>query len=194
MSDTRRRQPSVPLSGRVVSAARAEPLEDDDDEYPSGVPNRLRSGAENTALNAFAELRERWEDFRGKDRFFKYKALIVSSWLLLSAAALWTARPSPSVVGNSRLGARLVIGANPERPIFTVFNESDASWADVIVLINHEFSGGSPLVEPNGYLSLTPTQLMGKNGRTPPSDLKASEIELRTRSGSATLLSGGKAD
>ena len=60
---------------RVMSAARAAPVE----EKPEGpLGKRVASEAQNAALNALSIAKEFIEDFRERDRFFKFKAMILA--------------------------------------------------------------------------------------------------------------------
>ena len=93
------------LAGRSVTATRGEPLPLDEDGLP--LQTRLRSGAESTALNVVAILRETWEDFRNADRYFKFKAGILAAWAVLSAwerMRVWSGSPSSSSsIGSLRV-------------------------------------------------------------------------------------------
>ena len=94
------------LAGRSVSATRGEPVELDEDGLP--LQTRIRSGAENTALNVVAILRETLEDFRNADRYFKVKAAILAAWVVLSLAGVFVACPAAPTgsPGPSRPRAR----------------------------------------------------------------------------------------
>ena len=125
------------LAGRTVSATRNEPIELDEDGLP--LQTRIRSQAESTALNVVAILRETWEDFRNADRYFKVKAAILGAWAVLSLAGVWVACPgAPVILGPSTaLGARLIMGEEPEHPAYVLSNESDRAWEEVVVVVNH---------------------------------------------------------
>ena len=180
------------LAGRTVSASRDEPVEVDEDGLP--LQTRLRSGAESTALNVVAILRETWEDFRNADRYFKVKAAILGAWAVLSLAGVFVACPgTPTIVGPSTsLGARLIMGEEPEHPAYVLSNESDRAWEEVVVVVNHTFRAAISHVEPRAFVTITPKQLMGENGRLAPFNLKATDIELHTKKGSVLLLKDGQ--
>jgi hypothetical protein len=179
------------LAGRAMSAARSDPLPLDEDGLP--LQTRLRSGAENTALNVFAILRETWEDFRNADRYFKYKAFILLGWAVLSLAGVVVACPgAPTLVRPASLGARLVLGEETEHPAYVLSNESDRAWEDVVVVVNHTYRAAISHVEPKAFVTITPKQLMGDNGKLAPSGLKATDLELHTRKGSLVLLENGQ--
>jgi hypothetical protein len=175
-----------------VSAARGEPLPLDEDGLP--LQSRLRDGAENTALNVVAILRETWEDFRNADRYFKYKASILAAWAVLSLVGVGVACPGAPVVarGSSSLGARLVVGEEMEHPAYVLSNESDRAWEDVVVVVNHAYRAAISHVEPKAFVTITPKQLMGDNGKLAPFNLRATDIELHTRKGNVVLLERGE--
>jgi hypothetical protein len=178
------------LHGRVLTAARSGTVPLDADGEP--LQTRLRSGATSTALNVAAILRETWEDFRNADRYFKYKAVILVAWAALSLFGIGVACPTPSVHRDPSLGARLVVGDAAERPALVLHNESDAAWQDVLIVVNGRFRAAISHVEPHAFVTVTPKQLMGDNGKLAPSDLRATDVELRTNKGSAVLLEHGE--
>ena len=180
------------LAGRSVTATRGEPLPLDEDGLP--LQTRLRSGAESTALNVVAILRETWEDFRNADRYFKFKAGILAAWAVLSLTGVFVACPgAPPILGPSTtLGARLIMGEEPEHPAYVLSNESDRAWEDVVVVVNHTFRAAISHVEPRAFVTITPKQLMGDNGKLAPFNLKATDIELHTKKGSVLLLKDGQ--
>jgi hypothetical protein len=178
------------LHGRVLTAARSGTVPLDAEGEP--LPARLRSGAESTALNVFAILRETWEDFRNSDRYFKYKAVILAAWATLSLLGVVVACPGPSVHRDTSLGARLVMGDEMEHPALVFHNESDAAWQEVLIVVNGRYRAAISHVEPHAFVTVTPKQLMGDNGKLAPSDLRATDVELRTRKGGAVLLEHGE--
>ncbi len=175
-----------------MSASRNEPVPLDEDGLP--LQTRLRAGAESTALNVVAILRETWEDFRNADRYFRFKAAILGAWAVLSLTGVFVACPgAPSILGPSTsLGARLIMGEEPEHPAYVLSNESDRAWEDVVVVVNHTYRAAISHVEPRAFVTVTPKQLMGDNGKLAPFNLKATDIELHTRKGSVLLLREGQ--
>jgi hypothetical protein len=172
---------------KVMSAARAAPLA----EEPKGpVAKRLASEAQNAALNAFSVLKELVQDFKERDRFFKFKALILGSWVTLSVLSIGIACPSRSIESGA-LGARVVDPKIAGRPTLMIYNESDEPWEDVIFIVNGEFRASVEKVKPGDFITLTPKQLMNSAGAAP-ADMPLRNLELRTREGSATLLRNGE--
>ncbi|MGZ6140657.1 MAG: hypothetical protein ACXWLA_08270, partial [Myxococcaceae bacterium] len=100
---------------------------------------------------------------------------------------------APTLVGpSSSLGARLILGEQSEHPAYVLSNESDRAWEDVVVVVNHAYRAAISHVEPRAFVTITPKQLMGDNGKLAPFNLKATEIELHTRKGSVLLLKDGQ--
>ncbi len=172
-----------------MSAARASPL------APSGPPpplaRRLRSAAGNAWLNALAYGREAVEDFRSRDRFFKFKALIVATWAALSVAGIVVACPGGGLDSGS-LGARLVVNAERVPAILLIYNEGDEAWQDVTVVVNRQYRASPGEVPAGQNLTLTSRLLLGPGNVVAPLGLRITDVELRTSEGRALLMSEGK--
>ncbi|XXF80962.1 hypothetical protein P2318_14720 [Myxococcaceae bacterium GXIMD 01537] len=178
---------SNPGTLRVMSAARTAPVE----EVPKGpVSKRLASEASNAALNAVSILKELVQDFRERDRFFKFKAMILGGWLVLSALGIAVSCPKQGLETGG-LGARVVDPKIKGRPTLMIYNESDEPWVDVIFIVNTDFRASVEAVKPGDFVTLTPKQLMSPSGAAP-ADMPMRNLELRTRDGKATLLRNGE--
>ncbi len=175
----------------VRSATRGQPLPPDPVRGP--LKDRLREGSLDVVLNTASVLREVAEDFRNRDRHFKWKAGIIAAWVLLSMTSLGVACGSPAGQLDSDLGAEWVLAGDAARPVFSIYNHGDEAWEDVVVVINGRYRATQGLVAPGGNITLTPRQLLGDDGATAPSDLVATDVELRTREGKERLLEGGRA-
>ncbi len=188
MSPTRTPQSSKPGTPKAVSAARAQPLAAPSSELSK---ERLRSGAEDTALNVLSILRETWEDFRSSDRFFKYKAAVIAIWVLLSVTSFAVACPGS---GNSNpIGAALVATEIAGRPVVSVQNTSDDSWREVLVLVNGSYRAAVASIDPHQTVTLTPKQWVGPDGQAASPDLRVTDVEIRTSEGNTVLFRGGQA-
>lgn len=177
------RTPTNPGTLRVMTAARTEPLQKEKVDGPLG--KRLAGEASNHLLNAVSVLKEALEDFRQRDRFFKYKASIVAGWLVMTVASFAIACPG-STVQTGDMDARLVLSDKLDRPSLTIHNESDEAWEEVIVTINGEYQSAVPRVPAGQSMTITPKQLQGIKGAAP-ADLRFNMIQLRTRDDSADL-------
>ena len=175
---------------RVMSAARSAPLPK---EQQGAIGERLKSEGANVALNALSVVKEMVADFRQQDRFFKYKAFIVGGWLLLSFATLSTTC-ARGVKETGEFGAKLVYF--PERSSVTIMNQSQDVWRDVTIIITDsqgaEWRASVEDVAPAQNLTVTPKQLLGKGGKTAPSNgMLVRRLEMRTAEGKALLQDNG---
>jgi hypothetical protein len=176
---------------RVMSAARAAPLPKD--QQQAQLSEKLKSESANVALNALSIVKEKVEDFRQQDRFFKYKAFIVGGWLLIAVVTVGTtwARGAKQ---TGDFGAKLVPVTG--RASVTIMNKSEDPWLDVIIVVKDnrgaEWRASVARVEPARDVTVTPKQLLGSDGRAAPSDIVIRGVEMRTSEGRALLLEDGK--
>ncbi len=172
---------------KVMSAARAAPVQE---EAKGPVGKRLASEASNAALNVFSILKELVQDFRERDRFFKFKAMILGSWLTLSVLSIGVACPKQGLETGA-LGARVGDPKIPGRPTLMIYNESKEPWTDVIFIVNADYRASVEMVKPGDFITLTPKQLMSSAGAAP-ADMPLRNLEIRTQDGTATLLRNGQ--
>ncbi len=178
--------PTSSTSMRAISAARTRPLP----SSPRFSRGDIRKGAESTALNVAAILRELLADFRSSDRFFKYKAGIIVAWVCLSATGFVVA--CPPAEETNEIGAHLVVAGVTGSPTYMVKNTSPEPWRDVVLVVNGRYRAAFAQVAPNEGVSLTVRQLADANGKPAPADLKVSGLEVLTSEGGTTLISGGQ--
>lgn len=174
--------------GGVRTAARTEPLPP---EPPKPPLERVAQGAADFGHSLLAFAREGVRDFKSRDRFFKYKALIVVSYVLLSITTFGIACPGAGV-RTLDMGARVVVGGAADRPVWLIKNESRENWTDVTVIINGHYRAAVGMVPANKNLAVTPLQLIGNDGRTAPADLRAQTLELKTADGDVELIREGR--
>lgn len=160
------------------------------------LSSRLKHGAADTALNAAGILRDLWDDFRNSDQYFKYKALILACWVVLSVAGVVVAWPEGTAPTNN-LGARLVKSKVLDDTVVTLFNESGEPWRDVTVIVDDRYRAAVGKVSaeyPDNTLTLEARKLLGEQGETAPSNIfeRARRLEVRTREGRAELIVDGK--
>jgi hypothetical protein len=177
---------------RVMSATRTAPPPKD---QPQGaLSDRLKSESANVALNALSIVKEKVQEFREQDRFFKYKAFIVAGWVLMSMATFGTtwARGAKQ---TGDFGASLVPVRNRASSV-SILNKSPAAWEDVIIVVKDdkgvEWRASVARVEPMMDVTIGPKQLLGPSGQAAPSDLVVRGVEMRTAEGRATLLEDGR--
>jgi hypothetical protein len=172
-----------------MSAARAQPLRKDPPKSKEQVAAALRSGAEDTALNVLAILRETWDDFRSSDRFFKYKALIMGAWIVLSLVGVYVAWPRTPEASNNALKARLIQTDVAGLVAYAVVNDSNSAWEKIVVKVNGgQYKGTYPSVAAGDQLPLNGKVLLAPDGDPAPPDLTITDIHLQTKSGEIRIF------
>ena len=178
--------------GRVMSAARPSPAKKEGAERPVG--KRVASEASNVVLNAFSVLKEKVEELREQDRFFKYKAGIVGGWVAISLVSLVIACPGRSIE-TTNLGARVTVLPNPERPTaspsLTVTNTDDEPWENVIFVVNGKYRATVERIDAGGIFTLTPKSVLSPEGAMP-SNERFINAEMRTSEGRSELVREGR--
>lgn len=184
-------RPSVsnPRLQQVQSAARAQPLAPEERKITT---QRLREGAADTILNSFSILGEVVEDFRSSDRFFKYKAMVISLWFLLAIGSFGVACPSTGP--SNDINAVLVVSGDASLPIYMIKNESTETWQDVEIIVNGTYrSTMSQMPGEGGNATLSSAVLFDEKGNRAPSKLQFTDIVVKVREPEAevSLLRGG---
>jgi len=177
---------------RVMSAARAAPLPKE--QQQGQLSQKLKTESANVALNALSIVKEKVEEFREQDRFFKYKAFIVAGWVFLSISTFGvTCARGTKQMGD--FGAKLVPVPNG-RPGVTLMNKSEDAWEKVRIIVKDnrgvEWNAFVPRVEAAHDVTITPKQLLNANGQAAPSDIAIVGVEMQTADGDAMLLENGK--
>jgi hypothetical protein len=175
---------------KVMTAARTAPLEK---KAEGPVGKRLASEASNQALNIFSILKERLEEFRTSDRFFKAKAGIIGGWAFISLLSIVIACPGQGVK-TAELGARVTVLPNADRPkaapSLTVTNTDEDPWENVIFTVNGKYKAIVVKIDSGGIYTLTPKSLLGPAGPMP-SDERFINAEMKTDDGKAELVKDG---
>ena len=175
---------------RVMSAARAAPLPKE--QQQGQLSQKLKAESANVALNALSIVKEKVEEFREQDRFFKYKAFIVAGWVFLSISTFGvTCARGTKQMGD--FGAKLVPVTS--RASLTIMNKSEDAWEKVHIVVKDdrgvEWNAYVPRVEPARDVTISPKQLLSAEGKAAPSDLTIVGVEMRTADGDAVLLENG---
>jgi hypothetical protein len=157
---------------------------------PQDVKEALREGALDTVLNAAGLLADTWDDFRNRDRYFKFKAGIIAAWVFLSVTSFFIAFPGS---GGNRLGAHLISTEVAGRPVYMIKNDSRSAWHEVTVVVNRKFRTAVGTVDPNGgTLTFNLKQLKGDNDVAAPPDMRIQDLQLRTDDGDVWLVKEGE--
>lgn len=184
-------RPSVsnPALQAVRSASRAQPLAAEERKL---TKERLQEGAVDTLLNSFSILGEVAEDFRRSDKFFKYKAMVISLWFLLGVGSFGIACPSSGP--SNDINAVLVVSGDAASPIYMVKNDSSDTWQDVEIIVNGAYrSTMSQMPKEGGSATLSAAVLFDEQGKRAPAKLQITDIVIKVRDPEAqvALLHGG---
>ena len=168
----------------MQSAARAQPLAPEQRKITTA---RIREGAADTLLNSFSILGEVVEDFRTSDRFFKYKAMVISLWFLLAIGSFGIACPSSGP--SNDISAVLVVSGD----VYMVKNDGSEPWQDVEIIVNGAYRSTMSQVAGGGNVTLSSAVLFDELGKRAPSKLTITDIVVKARDPEAevTLLRGG---
>ncbi|MEW5741119.1 MAG: hypothetical protein AB1938_19510 [Myxococcota bacterium] len=183
---------SNPSMQAVRSAARAQPIP----EAPApkkATREKLKEGAADTILNSVSILGEVLEDFRTSDRFFKYKAMVLTLWFALTVGAFGVACPADDGPSNE-IEAKLVVATEGSSPVYMVKNESNDVWENVEIIVNGGYRSTMATMEAmGGNITLSPAVLFDANGKRAPSTLQITDITVQVGEPEATvvLLKGG---
>jgi hypothetical protein len=176
---------------RAMSAARTAPPGKKADGQ---VSQRLASEASNQFLNILSMLKELVQDFRGSDRFVKYKAGIFGGWVFISLVSIIIACPGRGVE-TTDLGARVTVLPNADRPkaapSMLVSNTDSDPWEDVVFVVNGKYRATVEKIDAGGIFTLTPKSLLSPAGPMP-SDEHFVNAEMRTKHGKAELVKDGQ--
>lgn len=184
-------RPSVsnPNLQAVRTAARSQPLAP---EARGPAATRLKEGAADTLLNSISILGEVVEDFRNSDRFFKYKAMVLSIWFLLMIGAFGIACPSTGP--SNDISAVLVVSSDSGgKQIYMVKNEGTDVWQDVEIVVNGQYRSTQTQMAEGGNLTLSSAVLFDDQGKRAPSAIAITDIVVKVREPEAEvpLLKGG---
>ena len=143
-------------------------------------------------LNARSIALEMLGDFKASDRYFKYRAAVVGSWVVLSLATIFIACPSAKMGPDNALQARAwvqrVEALDRRITAIALENQSDGDWGDMLLKLNNTFTAAIPgLRARGGKTVVTLDKFVGAEGTSPPPDLTPQRLEIRCGRGAVTL-------
>jgi hypothetical protein len=149
---------------------------------------RLKEGLVDTLQNSVSILGELVDDFRSADRFFKYKALVLGGWFVLSVCSLGVACPGNTRPSND-IGVALVVSRSDVVPVYMVKNDSTEEWNNVLITVNGKYSSSLSRLEPNGgNITLTSAVLFDDDGKRAPSNLVVQDIMVAVQDPEGTVV------
>ncbi len=179
---------------KALSAARTTPVEKKAPEGPAS--QRLASEASNVFLNTLSILKEKVQELREQDQFFKAKAGIVGGWVLMSLLSIVIACPGQGIE-TTEFGARVTVLPNADKPTaapsLTVTNTDTEPWENVVFVVNGKYSTRTiPKIDGGSIFTLSPRLLANDAGLPMPADERFTTAEMRTDEGKADLVREGQ--
>ncbi|WP_373048103.1 hypothetical protein [Vulgatibacter sp.] len=173
--------PAGPPRGRITTAERPTPLP----APPRSRGEVLRDAAEEGLFQLRRFAAESWQDFRRRDRFFRWKALIVAGWTVVSIASIRVAMAGPEDPAANGLGAYVAVNHTSMGWGLLVHNRSDEEWTAVRVELEGGWVHERPRIGPDEKVVLSPGQF--RRGDLAATDaLAIGSVEIDTDEGSAT--------
>lgn len=126
------------------------------------------------------------EDFRRSDRFFKMRAGVVGTWVLLTVVTLWAACPSSGPTNALGADVQVLRESLVGGVQILVRNESDVIWEDVVLTLDDGWQYAHRTVRPHDQLVLSVTHFR-KGEEVAPRDLRPRTLRIRCGQGKATF-------
>ncbi|MDY7230650.1 hypothetical protein [Hyalangium rubrum] len=183
-------------NARAISAARPAAASAEKKGSEKQVSQRLKSEASNVFLNALSIIKEKVQELREQDNFFKYKAGIIGGWALVSVLSIVIACPGQGIE-TTALGARVTLLPNADKPTanpsLTVTNTDTEPWENVVFVVNGKYSTRTiPKIDAGSIFTVTPRLLANNAGTPMPPDERFYQAEMRTDDGKAELVREGQ--
>jgi hypothetical protein len=144
---------------------------------PVAVAERVKDLARDLAL-------EVTEGYRKSTRYFKLRAAVIGTWVLLSVATLWAACPSSGP--RNSLGAEVKMSEEVIGNQVLVLNGSSELWTDVVLTLDGTWRYDLRTVR-EGQRLVIATSRFTKDDDPAPSDLKPRTLTIECKQGSVTV-------
>jgi hypothetical protein len=122
------------------------------------------------------------EDFKSSDRFFKYKAMVLTLWLVSAIGSFGVACGGSSNGPANDIDAVLIVSGEASRPIYMIKNDGTEPWVDVAIVVNGTYSSTmSQLAANGGSVTLSSAVLFDAKGQRAPANLVISDVVITVR-------------
>ena len=126
------------------------------------------------------------ESLRRSDRFFRMRAGIVGSWLVISLVTLWGACPASGPSNPLGADVQLLRDSLVGGQQIMVRNESEENWTEVVLTLDDGWRREHKTVRPHDLLVL-PMSDFRREGEVAPRDFKPRRLTLECEQGRATF-------
>lgn len=125
------------------------------------------------------------EDFRSRDRYFKYKVGIIAAWLAVSTGTF--AISCGGGPRETRLHAHAQVTQVADDTTLLVRNDSGDAWREVRLTLNGKFTAYTPEIKPGDKFVLAVKQFVGPEGKVPARDMKPLTLRVTCTDGTDTI-------
>jgi hypothetical protein len=159
----------------------------------AAAANRVKEGVRDLARGAIGAAGDLATDlgdaYRKSTRYFRMRAAIVGTWVLVSALTLWAACPSSSGPSNA-LGAKVQLLSRNEPGMLIgtqvlVENDSARIWRDVVLTLDGGWRYERKTVRPQDKFVVSITQFR-KGASAAPAELDPKVITIECAEGRVT--------
>lgn len=141
------------------------------------------------AIEAFYTVKELLaqfvEDFRSRDRYFKYKVGIIAAWLVVSTGTFAVSCGGGPSENSLRAHAKVTTVADDVTLL--VRNDSSDVWKEVHLTLNGKFTAYTPEIPPGGKFVLAVKQFVGPEGQVPARDLQPQTLRVACSEGADVI-------
>jgi hypothetical protein len=159
---------------------------------PVAAANRVKEGVRDLARGALGAAGELATDlgdaYRKSTRYFRMRAVIVGTWVLLSMVTLWATCPASGPA--NALGAKVQLLSRNEPGVLTgtqvlIENDSSRMWREVVLTVDGGWRYERKTLRPQDKLVVSITQFR-KEGAAAPADLEPRTITIECDAGRVT--------
>jgi hypothetical protein len=157
---------------------------------PAVAVQRVKEGVRDLALGAIGAAGDLASDavkgYRGSTRYFKLRAYVVATWVLLGAVTVWAACPPSAPTNTLGAKARLLAGSIMGSQVFVENESEDVLWRDVVVTLEGGWRYERRTVRPKESF-VVPTNRFTKEGATAPPGFSPKTIQIDCSEGKVTM-------
>jgi hypothetical protein len=126
------------------------------------------------------------ESFQRQDRFFKMRAGIVGTWLLVSVVTLWAACPSSGPTNSLGADVQVLRDSLVGGQQLLVRNESADNWTEVVFTLDGGWRREAKTMRPHDQLVLSMSDFR-REGQAAPRDYKPRRLTVECDQGRAAF-------
>ena len=157
---------------------------------PAAAAQRVKEGMRDLARGAIGAAGDLAADvatgYRKSTRYFKLRAAVVGTWVVLTLVTFWAACPSTGPTNALGAKAKLLAGSIMGSQVFVENESEDVLWRDVVVTLEGGWRYERRTVRPKESF-VVPTNRFTKDGATAPPGLAPKTIQIDCADGKVTM-------